>query len=292
LLELGSYEVSLVRDFCLLLLIATQSLVVPMAASGAPFVFGNNMNELTGFSSKTLTADLVQLQISVHNPVGATFIESDPAGLTIDSSAIPSIVDSEGPGKINRIAGPGLPADAAEALKFSYNTPGVLTGINFDGIKDESLEYFLLTSTGGLRVNFFDSAANLTNAGAVDAAIAAGAVTGTVVYLKENAVLDDEAPNLHIPFMAGQEFVLSYGELGSEFGATETGNGARLQGLTAQSVPEPTALGIIIGGSGLFICLRRRRSTTPWVAPSCTGRYSTAWPPSRATSFEVSLKSN
>jgi hypothetical protein len=127
-----------------------------------------------------------------------------------------------------------------------------LTGINFDGVKDEALEYFILDTPHSGRINFFDSQININVPGAVAAAVQANVVTGAVVLLLENLSFDDEAQGLHIPFAAGEQFTLTYAELGPVFHPTDTPNGARLQGITVVAVPEPATHAISLGVSILL----------------------------------------
>jgi hypothetical protein len=247
-------------------LVVVALLVLGIAAhvrstQAATWTFGGNANGLSGLAAKTLSVmDGVGLQISVHHPAGGRFVEDDSAGLSIDSNGSPGIVDSNGPDKLNLLTVGGVPAASVETIRFSFDTNGLLTGINFDGVKDESLEYFILTSSGGTRINFFDSFANTTIAGAVDSAILAGEIIGPIVYLLEiNSAIDDEAQGLHIPFAAGEQFVLNYAELGAAFHTTEAGNGARFQGLTVVAIPEPSPIALFIVAACLGIAAIRIR---------------------------------
>jgi hypothetical protein len=229
------------------------------AARGETFSFGGNQNGFSGQPSAMLTAGPFELHLEA-GIAGTLLNEPQGAGMGINSSAVG--VDPV-PALFNTIEGLGPLAGAAESVRFSFNRAGKLTGMNFDGVKDESLEYFVLTSSGGVRVNFFDSAANTTVPGAVDAAVLGGAVTGAVEYLLEiDDTIDDEAQALSIPFAAGQQFDLAFFALGAEFGPTEAANGARLQGITVAPVPEPTALiaAAMAALSALSFVVRRRNS--------------------------------
>jgi hypothetical protein len=227
-------------------------------AQAATWVFGSNSNGLTNFSSKTLPPnDTFALQLSVHNPAGGRFFEGDTAGLTVNSTGLAGVLDLDGAGKINLLDVNGVPA--AESVAFSFDKPGALTGIDFDGVKDESLEYFILTSSGGLRINFFDSFANTSIPGAVDDAIGSQ-ITGDVAYLLETGPYDDEAIGLQIPFVAGQQFVVTYAELAPVADPLyEPGNGARLQGITVATVPEPTTLLMLFASAMLIGTVRGGR---------------------------------
>ncbi len=218
------------------------------------FSFGFSANNLLGASSKSLVAGDFGLNL-VAGPPGAGLWETNSIfGMGVDATNL------LGPGgqaaRFDRING------TSEYIEFSFDRPGILTGLNFDGVKDESLEYFLL-ETPGVRVNLFDSFANTTIPGAVDNAIVQGALTGEIVYLLENGIQDDETIDLAIPFAAGQMFRLTYmevgGGLGSAFEPTEIPNGARLQGITVAAVPEPAAgVALAIGGALLIGPLIRR----------------------------------
>jgi hypothetical protein len=226
-------------------------------AHAGTFTFGSSANDLLGATSKTLSAAGFAMNLVAGPAGGGLWESSGVGGMGVDASAI------LGPGglaaRFDRING------VSEFVEFSFDTPGVLTAINFDGVKDESLEYFVLESSGGLRINFFDSAANITIPGAIDNAISQGVVTGEVVYLLEGNGFDDEVNDLSIPFSAGQVFRLTYAEVGGGLGAafepTLAPNGARLQGLTVAAVPEPATLSLAAAAGGFLLgtCLLRRR---------------------------------
>jgi hypothetical protein len=222
--------------------------------------FAQGLNNLTG---KTLQPiDSLQPTIAVGHPANAVFYEGGD-GLSINSTGIAQITDQDGAAKINMVTVNGLPKAAAESIAFSFNKSGVLTGIDFDGVKDESLEYFVLTSTSGTRINFFDSFANASIPGAVSNAAGMGIVTGEIVYLMENAQFDDEAQGLRIPFTAGQQFVIAYAELPPvahiEY---QAGDGSRLQGISAELVPEPSMLASLVSLASIMLrCNVRRRKT-------------------------------
>jgi hypothetical protein len=236
--------------------------VIALLASGLAttaradtFTFGQGTNDFLGASSKTLTASGFSLNL-VAGPAGSGLWESGGgSGMGVDATAV---LGSGGlPARFDRIAG------VSEFLEFSFDEPGMLTGINFDGIKDESLEYFILESVGGLHINLFDSAANITIPGAVDNAVSQGAITGPVIYLLEGGGFDDETNSLQIPFAAGQVFRLTYAEVGGGLGAAFEPilqpNGARLQGLTVAAVPEPASLVLLASAGLLLVATRLRR---------------------------------
>jgi hypothetical protein len=61
---------------------------------------------------------------------------------------------------------------------------------------------------------------------------------------------------LAIPFVAGQQFTITYGQLTVGL----PGNGARLQRIVVAPVPEPASWLLAIAGSGLAIARYRRRA--------------------------------
>ncbi len=246
-------------------LVCTAILTISFAATarGETFAFGLGANNLLGATSKTLNSGGFAMDL-VAGPAGSGLWETaGVGGMGVDSTAV------LGPGgqaaRFERINGTG------EFVEFFFDVPALLTGLNFDGVKDESLEYFILESTGGLRVNLFDSAANITIPGAIDNAVLQGAVTGQVVYMLEGGGFDDETNNLAIPFAAGQVFRITYAEVGGGLGAAFepiiAPNGARLQGITVAAVPEPASLALSVGTAGILIMAALARRLFQAVPP-------------------------
>jgi hypothetical protein len=231
-----------------------------VTARGETFAFGSGLNNFVGATSKQLSTGAFGMNLAA-GPTGSGLWETDGGGgMGVDSSPV------LGPGglaaRFDRVNG------ASEFVEFSFDVPGRLTGIDFDGVKDESLEFFILESAGGLRINFFDSAANTTIPGAIDNAVLQGAVTGQVVYLLEGGGFDDETTSLAVPFEAGQVFRLTYAEVGGGLGAAYepvlAPNGARLQGITVAAVPEPDSFTLALAAVGLlFVALLSARSMPP-----------------------------
>jgi hypothetical protein len=226
------------------------------ATEAGTFTFGGSANGINGQPTADLAQDDVTLHLEVSHPAGGVLNEPEAKGLGVDSRPAVGIFEPT-PGVFNLISDGSPLAGTAESIVFSFDRPGRLTGINFDGVKDEALEYFILESADDVRINFFDSLGNISVPGAVDAAaLPGGPVTGEIVYLLEiNSAIDDEAQGLNIPFAAGQEFRLTYAELPDQYGPTEAGNGARLQGITVVTVPEPAAwllalgIGLLLGST-------------------------------------------
>lgn len=204
-------------------------------AAAAATTFDFNGNGIFGVPTASITAGDFTVNLAAGGPPGSLLYESFGA-------------TELGIGPGGEILSFEVINGVAEQLQFSFDEPGVLTGIDFDGVKDEALEFFILQSSPGVRVNFFDSAANTTIPGAIDNAVTQGAVIGDVVYLLETSQHDDEALDLAIPFAAGQQFTLTYaevGDLGAPFSPTVAPNGARLQRITVAAIPEPASLPLL-----------------------------------------------
>ena len=223
------------------------------AARSQSTTFSFSGHGILATPTATVTAGAWTLNLAAGGPSGALLYESGGGAPFLGVGPDGDNFD------FNVVGG------TSEFVAFSFNQPGILTGLNFDGVKDESLEYFILETNAGVRLNFFDSAANTTIPGAVDNAVAQGAVTGGIVYLLEVSGFDDEVIDLAIPFTAGQVFRLSYAEvgggLGADFEPIVVPNGSRLQSLTVASVPEPA--GVLLATTGAVACLAigaRRRS--------------------------------
>jgi len=216
-------------------------------SEAAFFDFGGGRSGVLNAPSAAITKDGLTLNLLPTIP-GSLLNEQASAGLGVNSQNLPDANDDSPTASrvdINVLGGTGPLAGLGEGVEFSFDRPGVLTEIDFDGVKDESLEYFRLESAGGLDLFFFDSAAN---PGAID-------VPGRVVFLQEeegNSFIDDKTFPLAIPFAAGQAFTLTFGTLPS----AEAANGARLQSLTAVAVPEPAAW---LLAAATLPSLRRRR---------------------------------
>lgn len=222
-------------------------LSVVRSSHASTFAFGGSQNGMNGLEAKSLASGGFSMVLGTSIP-GTKLNEPQNAGLGIDSQSLVG-ADDNAPALFNVIGGSGPLTGVGEGVQLTFDRPGILTAIDFDGVKDESLEYFILETPSGQRINFFDSAANTTIPGAVDNAVTAGAVTGNVIYLLElNNVIDDEAQDLHIPFAAGEAFTLTFQDLGSKFGAIQPSNGARLQSITVAEIPEPATYSVAAVG--------------------------------------------
>lgn len=199
-------------------------------------------------------------------PAGARLAETSSAGgLGVSSGAVTAGVIDGGVNVFDVLK--GSLAGTSEFIRFSFDQPGLLTGINFDGISDDALEYFVLESPNTTPTYFFDVDANNTVAGAVDQAIALGIVAGHVVYLLDDPPdaptdLNDEIYNLHIPFAGGQEFTLTYRELtglGPQYVPAQAPNGSRFQQFIVADVPEPATSLLAVLVAGILGFARRHR---------------------------------
>lgn len=243
------------QAFLLILLFANNSWA-------ANYDFGNNANGLSGLASSTLAQEGTNLNLAVVT-AGATLNEDNSDGLGIDSNNIPGTVDSSG-SKLNVLG--GTLAGIRESLTFSFDKPGILDLLRFDGLKDEPLEYFSLETPSGTVLSLFDfevelrlndQGFQLSDLGVANPVQADGP--------------SDDFSGLAIPFAAGEIFTLSYGEIDYD-GSVLPGyypadnalnptndlpNGARFEGLGYSVVPEPNSLALLVLGA-LAACKRKR----------------------------------
>ena len=244
------------------------------SSQAATFTFGGLAGTpLHGFegdpedASAQLTVGEFTLNLAA-GPTGARLAETGSAsGLGVSSGPImPGVVD--GGFNVFDILKGSL-AGTSEFIRFSFDEPGILTGINFDGISDDALEYFVLESPGRISTYFFDVDSNNTVAGAVDRAIDLGIVDGHVVYMLDDPPgaptdFNDEIYDLVIPFAAGQEFTLTYrelSELGPGYAPALQPNGARFQQFVVAAVPEPATYSLLLFAAASIAAFGRSAST-------------------------------
>ncbi len=240
------------------------------SAHAASFVLGNNANGLTGqFGPAALTQAGVTLTIA-HTLTGAKFDESGK-GLGVDARGTTSAAIENtslgGPDKLNlqQALGPltAFPAPAVfygESLQFGFDRPGTITALMFDGVKDESFEFFRLeSSTRGVLHSFFDAEIGLRITDP-------GLLTVPNKLLLADAIVsgNDDHAGLAISVAPGEVFTLTYGEfivtpnmLRPGNGLLE-GNGARWEGVVFTAVPEPSSLAVL-GGIGTVTSFSRVR---------------------------------
>jgi hypothetical protein len=217
--------------------------VVSQRVTGETLVFEDNLHALTGQTSATVAVGSFAGTFTA-GPAGARLNENDDAGLGIDNRLVAgSTADTginRGATKFNIIGGSGPLAGSAEFITFSFDRSGVLQDLLFDGLKDESLEFFELLLPSGAKRTIFDSQtlAKLTDQGFNLADLQ---VVNPVLCQDE----EDDLYDLNYRFAAGEIFTLTYGEV--DFNSLLSGyvpvvdqvpNGARLQGLAV--IPEPT----------------------------------------------------
>lgn len=203
----------------------------PHTAEAAVFSFGAGRNGLLDVASGVVTDDGLSLAL-VPTIAGSLLNERGRSGLGINSQSIAEVNDNRTTASrvdMNVLGGTGPLAGQAEGVTLSFDQDGLLTEIDFDGVKDETLKFFRLQSAS-FDFFFFDSAADPNRI----------AVPGEVVFLQEppfDRAFDDRSRRLAIPFTAGEALTLTFGTLGTSGAA----NGARLQGVMAIAVPKPSA---------------------------------------------------
>ncbi len=238
------------------LLIACVAGLLAGGAHGAQLRFNASATALSGLSTGSLMADGVTMQVAAA-PTGAR-LDVRSAGLGLNSRSVAGATDTD-IDKFNLLGGSA--AGQAEAITFSFDRPGVINALYFDGVKDESFEFFRLEGPGGLLMSIFDGqiVLRLSDIGTI--------TEPNVVLLSEapGTAVDDELFGLSIPFRAGDLFTLTYGEYQPDPSTfvpgfvPEAPNGARFQGLDITPVPEPassTALTIVLWAT---LAAQRRR---------------------------------
>ena len=170
-------------------------------------------------------------------PAGARLNDTANAGLGIDSSAIAGVVGDPAI-TMNRLSNGQF-----ESVTFSFNRAGRIRDLLFDGVKDETLEYFRLDLPGGGVKTLFDFETQLR---LVEQGFSLASLAVPNITLMNNA--DDDVHNLGVTFQAGDVFTLTYGEHAFPEGyvpsANGTGNGARWEGVVV--VPEPASFCLTI----------------------------------------------
>src|SRR5262245_30244652 len=115
-------------------------------------VLADNAHAITGQTSANLAAGAFVGTLTA-GPSGAVLNESNNQGLGVDNRpAAGSLADSGGTRgitKLNIIGGSGPLAGTGEFVTLSFNRSGMLKHLFFDGVKDETLEYFKLTLPNG-----------------------------------------------------------------------------------------------------------------------------------------------
>ena len=227
-------------------LLAAIWLNASTGAQAESFLFGENANGVTGQTAASLDSGPFRLELAA-DPPGAVLDEQDDEGLGIDTSSLMDVSDGGGTGdprKFNLIDGNSPVSGQGESVEFSFQRRGILKDLLFDGMKDETLEYFSIAFPDASIITFFDFEAEfrlnqqsfqLAELGVANPTLAADA--------------SDDLIGVNYHFEAGEEFQITYGEIdyrnvlpGYEpLGSQKFGNGARLEGIVVV-VPEPACV--------------------------------------------------
>jgi hypothetical protein len=158
----------------------------------------------------------------------------------------------------------GSAAGQCESLTFSFDRPGILDKLFFDGVKDETLEFFTLRVPNGNELTIFDFEAEfrLNFQGFVPGNLGLPNFT-----LCDDAT--DDISELGIRFRPGERFTLTYGQIDyatmlsgyvpMNSGGVPTGdvaNGARFEGVSVTLLPEPHSLWLM--ALGALVCTKRK----------------------------------
>jgi hypothetical protein len=202
------------------------------------------------------------------------FNEADTNGLGVNSASTPGsfdVTDFSNRSKLNLTEDIGPIGDFqqpavfyGEAVTFSFDGPGAITAMLFDGVKDESFEFFRLETPGGGVISFFDAEIGIRIS---DISLISALVPNVTLLVDGTINFNDDLAGLSIPFQAGDEFRLAYGEYIATAdqllpgNSLLQGNGARWEGLIVSEVPEPatgalTVSALVMGAAALA----RRRS--------------------------------
>src|SRR5262245_14307245 len=109
------------------------ALIIGAASHAETFPFGSNsQNNINGASAAVLTKGNFTMQLQAKLS-GTLLSELSTAGMGINS--IPVVgAGNDQPALFDVLGGSGPLAGTGEAVRFSFAQPGVLTGINFDGV--------------------------------------------------------------------------------------------------------------------------------------------------------------
>lgn len=218
------------------------------------FLFGNGgiQNSIAGMASADVQNGSVTMMLTA-GPAGSRFDDSDEQGLGIDSVDTSAGISDPDRSKVNLITGHPLGTKIGEAISFSFNRPGILHDLLFDGVKDETLEYFSLTLPNGQVMTIFDSQTRF-RLGIQDYALSDLNLANPVQCQTEN----DDLMGIDYRYQAGQVFTLTYGE--GDYGLipdyrtnprfpqfpNAVGDGCRFQGVNVSVIPEPSTIVLLI----------------------------------------------
>lgn len=203
--------------------------------------FGGNSHGLTGQASRVISAGSYEMLLAA-GPAGALLHEQHGQALGVDTRGIGGGTDGGdlgSPDKLNLMTGANAVDGVPETISFSFSHSGVLHGLLFDGIKDETLEFARLTLPSGESISFFDFEVGFR---LEQQGYSLTWLAPAIPRLLDGP--DDDITQLGIAFEAGEQFTLSYGEFPFPAGyvpltPNQPPNGLRWQGLVL--APEPTA---------------------------------------------------
>lgn len=262
-------DCSCLQKFVLLWL-ACAIQTVPLR--GAEFYFGSEAGGGDGvFPSQSSIAYMSEgvTATFLAGPSGALLNDSDPQGLGVNSLNLVGVNEVGNlQSKVNILGGTSPLSGSGESISFSFNRGGVLKDLLFDGLKDETLEYFKLTFPNGTMITIFDSQTEtrLSNQGYH--------LTDLLVPTPVQAPTEnDDLTNINYPFLAGQVFTLLYGEGDyslvpnyrtnpsfPQFPNTK-GDGSRFQGVAIIPVPEPTSIVLFLVALMIFPAHGKKRGS-------------------------------
>lgn len=266
------------RSHCPMIPIAIFCLSIAQCtvSSAASFLFGTEIGGQNSLifsqldrSSATLVDDSVAATF-VAGPAGGRLDDRDEQGLGIDTSQLDNVSDGGSIGdttKFNIIDGSNSRSGQGESIAFSFDRPGILETLLFDGMKDETLEYYELELPSGERITIFDSQTEF-RLGLQGFSLSDLSVPNPVMAPTEN----DDLTGIGFAFNADDVFVLTYGEgdytevpgyrtnPALPAGIPNTpGNGARFQGVVVTTVPEPGAAMLACTAVGAMCLLFARQ---------------------------------
>lgn len=241
---------------------ALAVLTAGSAEASTTFQFRGNLNTdagqtVTGLATAAVTTGGFTATLEA-SPSGAVLDESDNRGLGIDSAPIPGVSDGDNQ-RLNVLGGTGPLAGERESVTLSFDRSGVITDLFFDGVKDETLEYFTVTMPDASFINFFDFEAEfrLNQQGFVLADLG----LANIVLAGDD---EDDLRGVALPFGPGDEFTIAYGEIdfvnllpGYVPLEGGSGNGARFAGVTV--IPEAGCLALACAAAGPLLVRREGR---------------------------------
>ena len=217
-------------------------------ARGETFVFGSgSQNNINGAASASLTKGAFTMQL-LPALSGSLLSEVSSAGMGINSTPVAGTDDGQ-PSLFNVLGGSGPLAGTGEGLQFSFLQPGVLTGINFDGVKDESLEYFILESPGREPAEFFRFGREHDDSRCRRPVPLPTVRLRAASFICSKSIRQSMTRRRICTFrsLPASRFTLTFRSLGPTYHPLVASNGARLQGVTVQAVPEPSGIAIVVG---------------------------------------------